>query len=358
MEFWFQSAWFPLRIVFGVGVSMLLLWRFSRLRRIRLWDVILYSSIGIVSLWIVIAPSITDKFFFFYSIRNVPLGRLVSLLIFAQFFWLAGFLLLRERSNSQLERYNWLILVLSAELEKAKGELDPKKFQEVMVVLPAFREEKNISRVLEKIPKEVDGHSIGVLVAVDGMSDPTYDVVRKFFPEAVAVRQVVQVGSGAALHLGYQLCAMHGVRIVVSMDSDGQHSPEELPVLLKPILDGTHDVVVGNRLDGGWEVESSWRFIGLHLFGFVIRTIMRIPAWDCSNTYRAFGLESVMGLGLVEAQYHTLELIFKAHRAGLRIGEVPVRVLARRHGESKKGNTLYYGYQFLKRLFRYGILRK
>ena len=358
MESWFQSEWLLLRIVFGFGISVLLLWRFCRLGRIRLWDVILYPGIGIVTLWIVIDPSIMDKFYIFYGIRNVPLGRLVALLIVAQFFWLAGFLLLRERSNNQLEHYNRLVLVLSAELEKAKGEIEPEKFQEVMVVLPAFREEKNISGVLKKIPKEVEGHSVGILVAVDGIGDPTYDVVRKNFPDAVAVRQVVQIGSGAALHLGYQLCAMHGVRIVVSMDSDGQHSPDELPVLMKPILDGTHDVIVGNRIQGGWEVESSWRFIGLYLFGFIVRTIMRIPAWDCSNTYRAFELEPVMGLGLVEAQYHTLELIFKAHRKGLRVGEVPVRVLARQHGNSKKGNTLYYGYQFLKRLIRYGVLNK
>ena len=74
--------------------------------------------------------------------------------------------------------------------------------------------------------------------------------------------------------------------------------------------------------------------------------------WDCSNTYRAFRLSALMTLRLEEPQYHTLELVFKAHRAGLRMTEVPVRVLARHSGKSKKGGTLYYGYQFMKRFLR------
>lgn len=357
MESLFATAWIPIRIFLGVGILALLLWSFRRLSSIRIWDILLYGGIGAISLWIIVDPSATDKFIF-SRIREIPLGRLVALLIFAQFFWLAVFLILRERSRNQLERFHQLVLVLSAEFEKLKAEINSNKFQEIMVVLPAFREEENISAVLEKIPKEVEGHSIGVLVAVDGIGDPTYDVVREKFPEAIAIRQVVQIGSGGALHLGYQMCAMHGVRIVVSMDSDGQHSPEELPSLLKPVLEGNLDVVIGNRLQGGWEVESLWRFVGLHIFGFVIRRLMRIHAWDCSNTYRAFLLDPIMSLGLVEAQYHTLELIFKAHRTGLRIGEVPIRILARKHGTSKKGNTFYYGYQFLKRLFRYGMPSK
>jgi len=304
----------------------------------------LYVSIAFVSLWIIIDPSIMERFLIFRRLQDIPLGRLVALLVFAQFFWLAVFLVLRERSNNQLDRYHRLALVLSAELEKIKSEIDPSKFHKIMVVLPAFREEENILQVLEKIPKEVDSQPVGVLVAVDGIGDPTYDVVREKYPEAVVVRQVVQIGSGAALHLGYQMCAMHGVRIVVSMDSDGQHSPEELSNLLKPILEGTHDMIIGSRLNGRWEVESVWRYLGLNIFGFIVNTILRIEAWDCTSGYRAFLLKPVVALGLEEAQYHTLELIFKAHRAGLRIGEVPIQVLARRHGDSKKGNTMYYGY--------------
>ena len=227
-----------------------------------------------------------------------------------------------------------------------------------MVILPACREEANIAHVLRKIPKEIDGHSIGIMVVVDGIGDPTADVIRTHFPHVAVLHQVIQIGSGAALHLGYQLCVKQGVRIVVSMDSDGQHDPEDLPKLVAPVLAGTHEVVIGNRLQGGWEIESAWRFVGLHIFGFIVRHILRINAWDCSNNYRAFLLKPIFGLGLEEAQYHTLELLFKAKRSGLRIGEAPTRVLARRSGFTKKGNTIFYGYQFLKRFFLYGMHKK
>lgn len=354
MEQVYPSMWIYLRILFAIAIPTFLGWRLLKHWPLRVRDALLYGSIGILSLLVIVQPSAIDWFLDLGRIRAIPLGRLVVLLLFAQLFWLAAFLILRERSNAGIELHENLVRTLSAELEKANAKIHPAKFREIMMVLPAYREEENITHVLEKIPTEVDGYPIGVVVVVDGVADPTYDVVRERFPEVVVLRQVVRIGSGAALHLGYQFCAMYGVRIVVSMDSDGQHSPEDLPTLLAPLLAGTHDVVIGNRLKGGWEVTSAWRFVGLHIFGFIVHTILRINAWDCSNTYRAFLLEPVMGLGLEEVQYHTLELIFKAHRAGLRIGEAPVRVLARKSGSTKKGSSLYYGYQFLKKLLRYG----
>jgi len=353
-----QTEWLQLRLIFAIAVIAILGWIFFRRHRLQIRDALLCGGMGMLCLWIIAYPSIVDRVLNLGRIREFPLGRVVVLLLLAQLFWLVVLFVLRERSNDQVERFNRLVSILSVELERNNGDVSPEKFREIMVVLPAYREEENVTSVLEKIPKQVNGYSVGVVVVVDGIEDPTANVVQQRFPGAVVLRQLVRVGSGAALLRGYRLCASHGVRVVVSMDSDGQHSPDDLSVLLQPILDGTHDVVIGNRLKGGWEVESTWRFVGLHIFGFIVRVLMRINAWDCSNTYRAFLLDPVMAIGLEEAQYHTLELLFKAHRAGLRIGEVPIRVLARRSGTSKKGNTLYYGYQFFKRLLRYGLSKK
>ena len=345
-----MTVWFWLRWIFGIVVVSTVGWRLLRGRRPGLRDLALYGTITIVSLWILIDPSVTDRFFQ-TGLRALPLGRLVVLLLCAQLAWLIALLVLRERSEEQAHRHERLVEATSVEIEKARGGPPPDLFKPVMVVLPAYREERNIGAVLDALPTEIEGRPLGVVVVVDGADDPTASVVRRY-PHVVLLNQVVRIGSGAALRLGYRFCAEHRVEAVVSMDSDGQHDPADLPTVLAPILAGTHDVVVGNRALGGWEVESMWRFVGLHLTGFLTRTVLRTGVWDCSNTYRAFRLPQLMTLQLEEAQYHTLELVFKAHRAGLRMTEVPVRVHARRSGESKKGGTLYYGYQFMKRFLR------
>lgn len=325
-------------------------WRVLRRQRSRVRDLLLEGAFGFVSLWIIIDPSVTNRFLE-QGVQAVPVGRLVVLLLCAQLVWLVAVLVLRDRVHEEATRHTSLVEATSLELERARGGPDPELFKEVMVVMPACREERNIAAVLDRMPTEVAGRPVGVVVVVDGADDPTCAVVRRY-PAVVLLRQVVRIGSGAALRLGYRVCATHGVSVVVSMDSDGQHDPADLPQLLAPVLAGSHDVVVGNRAAGGWEVESVWRYVGLHLTGFLTSRVLRMAVWDCSNTFRAFRLAPLMRLKLEEPQYHTLELVFKAHRAGLRMTEVPVRVLARRSGESKKGGTLLYGYQFLKRLLR------
>ena len=342
------TFWLTLRWFFGIGIVTVLCWRV--LRRPGLRDILLYGVIGVVSLWIIIDPSVTDRFLE-DGVRAVPLARLVVLLLCAQLVWLLAVLVLRDRGREQAGAHVRLVEATSAELERLAGGPSPDLFKEIMVVLPAYREEDNIASVLERIPREVMGRAVGIVVVVDGADDPTANVVRRY-PDVVLLRQVARIGSGAALRLGYRFCAAHDVEVVVSMDSDGQHDPAELPTLLAPILAGTHDIVIGNRAIGGWEVESTWRYAGLHLIGFLPRTVLGMGVWDCSNTYRAFRLASLMRLRLEEPQYHTLELVFKAHRAGLPMMEVPVRVLARRSGQSKKGGTLLYGYQFMKRFLR------
>ncbi len=353
MEIIHNLGGFHLRVIMAIVVIILFSWSLIRSHQIKFRDVSLYLPLCVVSVFVLLKPSIIDQFLDLGRIRTIPLGAAVVWLLFAQLFWLAAILILRERSHTQIDRYHNLVRALSAEREMAGKNIDPAKFHEIMVVLPAYREEDNIAQVLEQIPEEFDGHAMGVLVVVDGLEDPTYNVIRNRFPNAIALRQFVQIGQGAALQLGYRFCAANGVRIVVSMDADGQHSPEDLSAVLQPVLSGEYDIVIGSRIQGGWVKESLWRFVGLHLFGFLIKYVLGVNSWDCTNNYRAFLLKPVMKLGLVESQYQSLEFIFKAHRAGLRIGEAPVRVLARSSGTSKKGSTIYYGYQFLKRLVRY-----
>ena len=73
---------------------------------------------------------------------------------------------------------------------------------------------------------------------------------------------------------------------------------------------------------------------------------------DCSNGFRAFRIDSLKRVLLLQDQFHTAELILDAAKKGIRIGEVPVTVKRRLSGESKKGRNLAYGYNFAKTIFK------
>src|SRR2546423_15701137 len=121
----------------------------------------------------------------------------------------------------------------------------PERFRDrVAVVIPAYNEEDNIAHVLQRIPDEVCGIAIAVLVMDDGSRDATGDIARAH--GAAVARHVTNLGGGAALRTGYRLMVDSEALIVVTLDADGQHRPEEMAKLVQPILDGTVDMAHGS----------------------------------------------------------------------------------------------------------------
>ena len=101
---------------------------------------------------------------------------------------------------------------------------------ELSIVIPAYNEEDNIGQVLPRIPATVCGLETAVLVVDDGSRDRTGDIARSF--GAAVARHVTNLGGGAALRTGYRLMVDSGARIVVTLDADGQHRPEEMERLV------------------------------------------------------------------------------------------------------------------------------
>jgi len=116
--------------------------------------------------------------------------------------------------------------------------------------------------------------------------------------------------------------------------------------VMKPLLDGRADVVVGSRRLGQSVGHERFRSLGLDLFNFLVSFLTGRRITDCSSGYRGFELKPLLKLRLVQDRHHTAELLIEAARRGLRIEEVPVTILPRVHGESKKGTNWRYGFRF------------
>jgi len=185
------------------------------------------------------------------------------------------------------------------------------------------------------------------IVIDDRSDDGTSDAAR--VAGAFTATLPIRRGGGMALRVGYEIALQLGADIVVSLDADGQHLPEEIPVLIAPILEDRADHVNGSRMLGDFERGGSpIRHAGVHLFSWMVTILTGQRITDISSGYRATRAETLRKLILVQDQFWSSEITIEALRQRARIVEVPVTFLTRRGGESKKPKSLRYAWNFSK----------
>ena len=235
--------------------------------------------------------------------------------------------------------------------ERFRRDGHPERFRgKVAILIPAYNEAENIGHVLAKLPGEVCGEPTAVLVVDDGSRDGTGDTAEA--GGAVVARHVINRGGGAALRTGYRLLAESGANVVVTIDADGQHLPEEMPRLVEPVLSGEVDMAHGSRVLGEAEPNTRSRELGIVFFNRLVSLITRTRVSDCSNGYRAVRASVLPQLVLRQEQFHTSEFMIEAIKRGIPAKEVPVTVAQRLHGHSKKPAVMRYGTGFANAIIR------
>jgi len=251
---------------------------------------------------------------------------------------------LLNQSNKNSRTTSRLIEALASS-KYSRIELRDKEC-DIMVVIPAYNEAENIGDVLQRIPQAILGLTVGVLVAVDGATDGTEEVARKH--GASVVVNPINRGGGAALRAGYEVALKTNTEIIVTLDADGQHMPEEIAQVVEPILLGKADFVNGSRVLGSHEAESQIRVAGVFLFNWLISILMFERVTDASNAFRAIRSSTLNQLTLYQDQFHTSELLIEAMKQNARVVEVPITIRKRQSGETKKPPSLRYGWGFTK----------
>jgi len=194
------------------------------------------------------------------------------------------------------------------------------------------------------MPKEICGQPASLIVVVDGDDDGTGAVVRASGHYACIAP--VNRGQGAALRLGYRIARDYGARFIVTSDADGQTDPDDLEVVLGPVMSDRADFVNGSRRLGQTHGTDTVRNMGVVLFAALISFLTRTPVTDSANPVRAFRAELPAELILEEPQYQAQELLIAAIMHGCRYEERPVTMRARLAGESKKSGNLLYGLHY------------
>ncbi len=203
----------------------------------------------------------------------------------------------------------------------------------VVVFLPAHDEEDTVGDVVRRLPTQVVGRPVRVLVVDDGSTDTT--AARAAAAGATVVGVHPQRGLGAAVRHGLAEAVALRPACVVYLDADGEYAPEDLPAVAAPVLAGAADYVIGSRFAGTIDVMRPHRRVGnLALTAWVRWMARRKDVTDGQSGFRAFSPSAAAAAEVVHdynyAQVLTLDLLAK----GFGYAEVPIRYSFRTTGTS------------------------
>ncbi len=281
-----------------------------------------------------------------FRLQNRLLALLVfsNLVLFGLFFYMLGQVRSSNRRSGDIVRaiarrqYQQQFLPRDSKTPALRGKL--------LVIIPAYNEQEAIQGVLKRVPKQLLGYDVDAIVVVDGATDATEAVaIEHRFPVAT---HIVNRGQGDALRTGFEIARTQHAEIVVNLDADGQHQPEEIERLVEPIINDEADFVMGSRFLGHYEEAGGARHLGIVGFSWLISVLSGVRITDCTNGFRAIRGSALARLELREDRFSTAELILEAAKKKLRIREVPVSILRRAEGESKKPKRLGYPLGFLR----------
>lgn len=339
---------FALRIIGALLAAALLAVAVARYRRRRVsrLSLIIAAAIALAITVLALFPDLFNPIFETFNFEPGTGQRLTAVLLAA----VVVLFLLVIRMQSYVDTNERSIRLLVESLGQASFDWDRAaalpEGRRIVVISPAYNEAENVAAVIHAMPSEVEGHQVIPIVVDDHSDDDTAEVARG--AGALVTTLPVRRGGGLALRVGYGIALRLGADIVVSIDADGQHQPEELPVLLKPILEGDADHVNGSRMLGDYERGPMIRHVGVHFFSWLVTILTGQRVTDIASGYRATRAETLRRLALEQDQFWSSEVTIEALRKRARIVEVPVTFLTRRGGESKKPKTLRYAWNFTK----------
>ena len=196
---------------------------------------------------------------------------------------------------------------------------------QLVVQIPALNEAATLAGVIADIPRSIPGiDHIKVLVIDDGSSDATSEVARNC--GADVFRFDTRQGLAKVFATGLRLSLEHGADVIVHTDGDHQYPGRFIPALVKPVLDGQADMVIGARpvtriqsfspLKKLLQVSGSW----------VVRKLSGTDVPDAPSGFRAYSREAALRLTIISGFTYTLETLLQAKVKGLKVRSVPIEV--------------------------------
>lgn len=212
--------------------------------------------------------------------------------------------------------------------------------KKVLCIIPAYDEEATIGQVAAGALQ----HCGNVLVIDDGSQDQTAEMAEQ--AGASVIKHLICLGTGGALSTGFKAALQTDSAILVTMDGDGQHKPDEIPIILDPITKGNADVVVGSRFLKPQDCIPLIKRIGNKMLSFSTSLIAGTEISDSQSGFRAYRREVLEYATHRSRDYRwASETLILAAQGGFTIMEVPIT--ARYIPQRRRGANIRDGFKIL-----------
>jgi len=220
------------------------------------------------------------------------------------------------------------------------------KNENLWVVVPAYNEEKNISKII----KGIKNYAENIITIDDGSKDNTSNIADK--SSAVVLRHIINLGKGAALKTGCDFAVKQGAGTIIVLDADAQHDPKEIPNFIKNLE--SFDIVFSYR-----KLNKRMPLIlkyGNWFISRVIKFLYKVKLKDSQCGYRAFTAEAYKKIRWRASDYSMeSEMIANTGKHKLKYTEVPIETI---YGDKYKGTTVIDGVKIVLNMFIGRIFRK
>jgi glycosyltransferase involved in cell wall biosynthesis len=210
----------------------------------------------------------------------------------------------------------------------------------LIITIPAYNEESSIGKVIKEIPREIEGiNNIQILVINDGSTDHTSEVAIQAGADKIFSHKH-NMGLAKTFRDGLNEALEMGADIIVNTDADFQYNGAEIPKLIKPILEGRADIVLGDRQVEHLDHMPRGNLWGNKLATSVIRWVTGLPIRDAQTGFRAFSREAALRMNLTGDYTYTQETIIQAANKHLKIEQIPIE-FRRREGDSRLISSIF-----------------
>jgi glycosyltransferase involved in cell wall biosynthesis len=201
------------------------------------------------------------------------------------------------------------------------------------IIIPVYNEELTVGNIIDRVKTVMQqtGLKHEIIVVDDCSYDKSLEVAKKYSAKIYTLKQ--HLGKGYALRAGFSKAKGD---IIVTIDSDGSHKPEELLEVLAPVLEDKADLVIGSRyLNHKSVAAKKLNAFGVKLFNYFIQLLTGVAVTDSQSGYRAMKREVLKNQNLKSGEYEIeSEMLVKTAKKNFRITEVPISFEQRTYGRS------------------------
>jgi len=215
----------------------------------------------------------------------------------------------------------------------------------LIIQIPCYNEEKTLAETYADLPKKIEGiDEIEYLIINDGSNDKTVEVAKSLgFNHIVSFKQ--NKGLAKGFMAGIDACLHLGADIIVNTDADNQYYGADIEKLVRPIVDGKADIVIGERPIDETE-HFSWQKKKFQRIGsWVVRLASNTKIPDAPSGFRAYSREAALRLNVINEYTYTLETIIQAGHNKIAMMSVPIRT----NPETRKSRLFKSMWSYIKR---------